>query len=54
MTPDQIKAVVDEVFAVLETTVMSRPLLYMAVQFAHRLIDDVVLAKVAAKLNAPK
>lgn len=52
MTPDQIRQVVDAVFEALEAATVGRPLIHMGVVFAHHLVDDVVLRKVAAKLAA--
>ncbi len=53
LTPDQLKAIIDAVFAELEARVGTRPLLAMGVSLAHALVDSVLLTKVAARLAPP-
>jgi len=51
ITPDTIKTIVDAVFSELETLTASRPLLSLAVSALHQLVDKVLVARVASKLN---
>ncbi|TXH99572.1 MAG: hypothetical protein E6Q76_19685 [Rhizobium sp.] len=53
LTADQIKAVIDAVFAELESRLSRRPLLLMGLHAAHAFVDDVLLANVARKFQPP-